>query len=301
MRFAPVLGALFGTVDAFFQPARSSLLPSIVDPDELEAANGLLSAASRTSLIAGPALGGLLVAASGTGLAFAVDALCFLLVVLALAGVRANQQPDQSPRTSGPSLVTRISEGLRYVLAGPRLQAVLVIDAVVTFCYAGPLTVGLASLIRYRFAQNAAAFGLLGAALALGGLTGALIGGAVHVRPRIGLLIAGLAAWLAGGMALLGLASDLMLGVVVAFAIGCGTGFQAVFGISWVQRAIDREILGRVVSVDMVVGYAVGPLSLIVTGAMARGHLHLLYLGTALLLAVTAVGMLSNRTVRTMR
>ena len=46
----------------------------------------------------------------------------------------------------------------------------------VTFAYAGPLTVGLASLVRFRFGQNAQAFGVLDAALALGGLAGALPG-----------------------------------------------------------------------------------------------------------------------------
>jgi MFS family permease len=294
-----LLGGVFGVVDAFFQPARVSLLPSIVEPDDLESSNGLLSAASRICSIAGPAIGGVLVAASGTGWAFAVDALCFVLVAAALVNVSV-RPTSPSTQSAAESLRARIATGLRYVFADPRLRAILAIDAAVTFSYAGPLTVGLASLVRYRFAQNASAFGALDAALALGGLAGALVGGSVHVRPRIGLLIAALAGWLACGMALLGLASNLAFGVAVAFAMGCGTGFQAVFGLSWVQRAIDREVLGRVLSVDMVAGYAVGPISLVVAGGLAGGHLRALYLGTAALLVLTAIGVLSSRTVRTM-
>jgi MFS family permease len=296
-----LLGAVFGVVDAFFQPARGSLLPSIVEPDDLESSNGLLSAASRVCSIAGPAIGGVLVAASGTGWAFAVDALCFVLVAAVLVNVSVRPpSPSPSPDSPAESLRARIAVGLRYVFSDPRLRAVLAIDAAVTFSYAGPLTVGLVSLVHNRFAQSASAFGALDAALALGGLIGALVGGSVRVRPRIGLLIAALAAWLACGMALLGLASNLALGVTIALAMGCGTGFQAVFGLSWVQRAIDRDVLGRVLSVDMVAGYAVGPISLVVAGGLAGAHLEALYLGTAALLALTALGILSSRTVRTM-
>ncbi|HEY1487417.1 MAG TPA: MFS transporter [Micromonosporaceae bacterium] len=295
-----LLGALFGIVDAFFQPARASLLPSIVESDDLESSNGLLSAASRVCSIAGPAVGGVLVAASGTGWAFVVDGACFVLVAVALFGIHVDQPPAPASTDATPSLRARIVEGVRYVFADPRLRAVLAIDAAVNFSFAGPLTVGLASLVRNRFAQNASAFGALDGAIALGGLIGALIGGSVHVRPRVGLLIAALAGWLACGMALLGVAGNLGVGVIVAFAMGCGTGFQAVFGLSWVQRTIDRDVLGRVMSVDMVAGYALGPISLIVTGALAGGHLELLYIGTAALLALTAVGVLSSRTVRSM-
>jgi hypothetical protein len=73
-----------------------------------------------------------------------------------------------------------------------------------------------------------------------------------------------------------------------------------VFGVSWIQRAIDPKVLGRVMSVDMVAGYAMGPISLIITGALGQHHLELLYLGTAALLAMTAVAVVSSSTVRSM-
>jgi MFS family permease len=300
------LAVVFGLVDAFFQPARGSLLPRVVDPGQLEPSNALLSSAARTCSIAGPALGGVLVATAGAGFAFLGDAACFLLVVAALARLRPAKDAarangdDPAAGGTGPSLAARIGAGLRYTLADPRLRAVLAIDAAITFSYAGPLTVGLASLVRYRFGQSAAAFGSLDAALALGGLAGALTGGTVRVRPRIGLLIAALAGWMACGMIVLGLVPDLWLGLATGFAMGAGVGFQGVFGLSWVQRAIDPQVLGRVLSVDMVAGYALAPVSLVLTGALARGHLEVLYLGTAGLLFLTAAGILASRTVRLM-
>ena len=296
-----VLAAVFGIVDAFFQPARISLLPRVVEENQLESANSALGAVSRTCQIAGPALGAhwwrhLVRDPRSWPTLFASSVSRWCLLV---CGSPA-RPPAETGQAGSGSLLTQIKDGLRYTFADPRLRAILAIDAAVTFAYAGPLSVGLASLVRFRFEQNAAAFGILDAALALGGLAGAVAGGATRLRPANGLLIAGLAAWLACGTAALGVAPELAAAATIAFLMGSAIGFQAVFGVSWVQRTIDREILGRVMSVDMVAGYALTPVSLVVTGALARNHLELLYFGTALLLAATAVGVLSSTTVRTM-
>jgi hypothetical protein len=106
------------------------------------------------------------------------------------------------------------------------------------------------------------------APLALGALAGALLGGLLSRPPRLDALIAGLAAWLvigdpAGGV------PNLPLAVADTFSLGVAIGFAGVFGISWGAAAHPAEMLSRVASVDMLVGYRVDPVSLIVTGALA--------------------------------
>jgi hypothetical protein len=83
--------------------------------------------------------------------------------------------------------------------------------------------------------------------------------------------------------------------------MGFGIGFQGVFGVSWIQRNIDGSVLSRVISVDMVLGYAVAPLSLVVCGALARSGTGPMFALTAVVLTVTALGVLASRTVREMR
>lgn len=132
-------------------------------------------------------------------------------------------------------------------------------------------------------------------------MLGTLVGGAVSSRPRIGLLIAALAGWLAIGTGLLGLVGNTAGALATVVAMGFGMGFQGVFGLSWIQRTIDGSVLSRVISVDMVIGYAVAPLSLIVCGALAQSGTAPMFAVSAAVLAVTAIGILSSRTVREMR
>lgn len=300
----PVLcaaAALFGAVDAFFQPARVSVLPSLVDAELLAPANALLSVGARVAAVLGPAVGGLVVAMTDASIAFLVDAACFALCGLCVARIRA--RPALRATSSAPQepLLARIRAGVRYAFSDPRIRTVLAVDTAVTFCYAGPFTVGFATLATVGLRGGPAALGALTGALAGGAVLGALLGGVVGGRPRVGLLVAGLAAWLAGGMLLLAVVGDLVAAAAVVGAMGAAIGFQGVFGLSWIQRSIDRAVLSRVIAVDMVLGYAVAPVSLIVCGALAESEPALLFAGAAAVLAVTALGVLTSSSVRAMR
>jgi hypothetical protein len=303
--------AAFGAVDAFFQPARVSVLPSVVDKELLTSANALLGVGARVSAVLGPAFGGLVVALSEAPVAFLVDAACFALCGLCVARIRtAPREPEAADpdsgapaaeREAGDSLVTRIRAGLRHAWGDPRIRTMLVVDTAVNFCYAGPFTVGFATLARSTLDGGSTTLGLLNGALAGGAILGTLAGGAVGGRPRVGLLIAGLAGWLAAGMALLGILDHPAAAVATVLAMGFAIGFQGVFGLSWIQRNIPQSVLGRVISVDMVLGYAVAPVSLIACGALAQVGTGAMFAGVALVLAVTALGVLGSGAVRAMR
>src|SRR6266481_3034836 len=73
------ISIVFGIVDAFFMPARQSILPKVVADHELEPANSVLNVTAPISVILGPVLGGVIVAGLGIGWAFVGDAACFAL------------------------------------------------------------------------------------------------------------------------------------------------------------------------------------------------------------------------------
>ncbi|MFJ3912948.1 putative MFS family arabinose efflux permease [Streptomyces sp. 2132.2] len=305
--------AAFGAVDAFFQPARASILPSVVDEEQLAPANALLAVGTKVAAVLGPAVGGMVVAFSNAPVAFLVDAVCFALCGVCVAGIRPRPRPagaaadekgpaaGAAPAGAEVSLGARIRAGLRYAFEDPRIRTILAVDAAVTFCQAGPFTVGFATLAKVDLHGGSATLGLLNAALAGGAMLGTLVGGAVGGRPRIGLLIAALAGWLAIGTGLLGFVGNTAGALATVLAMGFGMGFQGVFGLSWIQRTIDGSVLSRVISVDMVIGYAVAPLSLIVCGALAQSGTAAMFAVSAAVLAVTAIGILTSRTVREMR
>ncbi|MFF8993677.1 MFS transporter [Streptomyces sp. NPDC014983] len=304
--------AAFGAVDAFFQPARVSILPSVVDENLLTPANALLGAGSRTAAVVGPAVGGVVIALTRAPVAFVVDAVCFALCGwcvsrittrprAAAAAQGAAEPKDGTGAERPPSLGARIREGVAFTLRDPRLRTVVVLDTAVNFCYAGPFTVGFATLADQVLRGGSATLGVLNGSLAGGAMLGTLAGGAMGGRPRVGLLVAALAGWLAAGMAVLGLVHSTPAVVATVLAMGFAIGFQGVFGLSWIQRNIPGEVLSRVISVDMVLGYAAAPLSLIVCGALARTGALALFGVVAGVLALTGLAVLGSRAVREMR
>ncbi|MFJ6836221.1 MFS transporter [Streptomyces sp. NPDC091209] len=314
-----VAAALFGAVDAFFQPARVSILPSVVDESLLTPANALLGAGSRTAAVVGPAVGGLVIALTRAPVAFLVDAVCFVLCgwCVSRIGPRARTQGPVARKTEAaagkaepaadtvaerpPSLGARIREGVVFTLRDPRLRTIVALDTAVNFCYAGPFTVGFATLADQVLRGGSATLGVLNGSLAAGAMLGTLVGGAVGGTPRVGLLVAALAGWLGAGMAVLGLVHSTAGVVATVLAMGFAIGFQGVFGLSWIQRNIPKDVLGRVIAVDMVLGYAAAPLSLIACGALARVDTLALFGAVAAVLALTGLAVLGSREVRRMR
>ncbi|WP_330329206.1 MFS transporter [Streptomyces sp. NBC_00536] len=299
--------AAFGAVDAFFQPARASILPSVVDKELLAPANALLAVGTKVSSILGPAVGGMVVALSDAPVAFLVDGVCFALCGLCVSRIRTvpraadeDSSADVAPE-AGDSLLTRMRAGLRYALEDPRIRSILVVDTVMTFCYAGTFTVGFATLAKVDLHGGSMTLGLLNGALAGGAMLGTLVGGSLSGLPRVGLLISALAGWLAVGMGVLGLVDSTVTAFVTVLVMGFGIGFQGVFGLSWIQRTIDPSVLSRVISIDMVLGYAMAPLSLILCGALAQHGSGPMFAVSGAVLALTALGVLSSRAVRGMR
>jgi len=296
--------AAFGAVDAFFQPARVSILPSVVDENLLTPANALLGAGSRTAAVVGPAVGGVVIALTRAPVAFLVDAVCFALCGWCVSRIRPRTRTAPAPSKTDagqPSLGARIREGVAFTLRDPRLRTVVALDTAVNFCYAGPFTVGFATLADQVLRGGSATLGVLNGSLAGGAMLGTLAGGTLGGRPRVGLLVAALAGWLAAGMAALGLVHSTPAVVATVLAMGFAIGFQGVFGLSWIQRNIPGDVLSRVISVDMVLGYAVAPLSLIVCGALARIDTFALFGLVAAVLALTGLAVLASKAVREMR
>lgn len=309
-----VSAAAFGSVDAFFQPARTSILPSVVEKDLLAPANALMGVGSRISAVLGPAVGGIVVAVSDARFAFLVDGVCFALCGLCVSRIIPLREPradDEHPGADSPddpaapeskdTLLARIRIGLKYAWQDPRIRTMLVVDTAVTFCYAGPFTVGFADLAKFQLSGGAASLGLLDGGLTGGAMLGALAGGLVGKQLRVGLLVAGLAAWLAVGMTVLGIMHNVVAAVGIVVAMGFAIGFQSVFGISWIQRNVHGSVLSRVISIDMLFGYMAAPVSLVLCGAFAQARLEEMYGGIALILAITALGVLSSQPVREMK
>ncbi len=115
-----VLTAIQLAISGFFYPARNALLPNIVTPNELGAANALSSATWSVMLALGAALGGIVAGEWGTYPAFIIDAATFLLSAFFISRIRYYPAPDKTISSGSLGTVHRqYIEGLQYLNQNP--------------------------------------------------------------------------------------------------------------------------------------------------------------------------------------
>lgn len=261
-----VLALLLGCANVVDMPTRQAFVVELVGKGDLVNAVALNSAAFNGARIVGPALAGLLIARVGVAPAFLVNALSFLIVIAALARVRAEGAPR--PR-AGTTVGQEVLEGLRYALRTPRIALMLSLVLVVSFCVFN-FTIFVPLLARNVLRLGAQGFGLLMAALGVGSVTGALslavFGG--RQTPLRAIFLAGSLACLA--LLALAAAAELHVAVVLLFL----TGYFAIVFIAscntTLQLTTPDELRGRVMSLHTLMFGGVFPLGAFMTGAIAE-------------------------------
>lgn len=290
-----LLAFAFGFADAFSFPAAQALMPALVGPDQLPAANSVMQSSYQLCTLAGPAPAGLVVKKWGIPFAFFLDAVSFLFVIVALIRVPETFQPG--PHTEKPSMWHSIMEGLRYVLSDPPLRSLMLLIAAINFCFAGPMGVGLATMAKFRFGSSAA-FGTMLSAVSGGALLGMLLAGLRKKQRRRGLMFVILVGILGLGMASLAFVLPLWGLAAILAAMGVGSGFVNIQMISWMQAKVDRQLMGRVMSVLMFAAVGLAPVSLGFAGAIAQLHLALMFAVAGSLVVISAIIAGSDRATR---
>src|SRR2546423_1504887 len=283
-----VLAAAFGTLDAFFSPAMKAYIPALLDEDQLVAGNSLLQGSNMLAKFLGPSLAGFIVAIAGYAVAFGLDTVSFVFVTACLLLIRtkrAGRLETATPTTR--SLLSSIRAGLRYTWREADIRSLLIILGVIEFAFAGPLTVGLAALANDRFAGGSKTFGIMLSTLGGGFLIGTVIANWFK-RSRIGFATFVGAFSLGGLLVLLGFAPNLLLACALLAATAIIGGCLQVLNAVWFQRRSDPQMLGRVMSVVMLCGFGLTPLSYVITGALVKANLTLMFVATGVFLLVAA-------------
>ncbi|MDT5293949.1 MAG: hypothetical protein QOJ76_829 [Acidobacteriota bacterium] len=288
-----LIAAAFGTADAFFSPAFKSFIPSVIEREKLVAGNALLHGTGTMAKFVGPSLAGVLIAFIGLGGAFAADTASFVFVAACLLLIgRARAAGDAAQAAGGgaapkPNLLASIREGLRYTLTEPTLRSLIIIVSAVEFAFAGPFTVGLASLADIKFASGPTAYGAMLSTLGGGLLLGTLMAGAAH-NPQRGIksTIVPLTCLMSVGLALIGLMPNVVWACVLLALMGVIAGYLQILIAAWLQSMSAPQMLGRVMSVAMLCAYGLTPLSYVLTGALTNIGVSFMFIVTGLLLLV---------------
>jgi hypothetical protein len=269
-----LLAGLTGAGTGFFNPASTGLLPAVVRPDRLQEANGLRATATAGGEIAGPLIGGLLVAAVGTGWAFAVDAASFAVSAALLARLRL--APDAAREAS--SFLADLRAGWSAFRSLRWLWAFVAASAFGNLLWGAWSVLG--PVIAERKLGGAAVWGAILAAMGIGTLAGAVL--AIRLRPRRPLVLATVAA--AALVAPLAcLAAGAPAGLIAAGALLAGGGMMLGNSVweSTLQREAPAASLSRLSAYDWFGSMAFQPLGLAIWGPLSA----VLGLSTSLWLA----------------
>jgi MFS family permease len=256
----------FGSLNAIDNPTRQSFVYEMVGPDRVVNAVSLNSVIVQAARIVGPALAGVLIATVGVVPCFALNALTFVAMILALWGM------DPARLHAGPVAGREpgaIRAGLRYVRETPELLVPLALMGLV-----GTLgfnfQVVLPLLARFSFESGAMTYASLVSAMAVGSIAGALVNGhRGRTGPRLiagGALAFGVSALLAAAMPSLAL-EIVMLAVLGAAAVT----FAATIN-STLQLAVTPEMRGRVMALYSVVFLGSTPIGAPLTGWLAQNY-----------------------------
>jgi MFS family permease len=244
--------ALQAVCFAMNSPARSSMIPRLLPPAQLPAANALASLAGGVGQMAGPMLGGLFVGFWGYQAAYLIDVGTFTASLYAMWRLPAMLPGELDADGVGatrrrPSVL----EGLRYLGARPNLRTTFVSDlAAMVLAQPRVLFPAVAGL---WFGGDTRTVGLLAAAPAVGALLGGVFSGwlgRVH-RQGFAVLVA-VASW-GAAVAVFGLTRNLLLGLFFLALAGCADTVSMVFRNTMLQSAAPDDMRGRLQGVFLVV------------------------------------------------
>jgi len=256
------IAALTGTALVLDAPARQSLTFQMVGRDELPNAIALNSSLFNIARIAGPALGGVVIAAVGVGWCFAANAASFLAVLLSLLLMRPSELFPLHKR-GRPTLVRGTREGLSYAWHSRGVLVILGMMVVfASLCF--NFNILLPVLAKQTLDAGPRTFGALSAAFGLGALIGALSAAAL-ARARWRTMLVG-----ATGFALCELAiapvRSVPLDLVLLFA--CGIFFTSYTANTNARLQLDTpdHLRGRVLSLYYYAWNGLAPLGGLIVG-----------------------------------
>lgn len=267
-----VASVVLGAGGAFFFPAYSAYLPSVLPAEELLAANGLEGALRPTLQQAlGPAVAGMVVGAfvPATG-AFVVSAsFAASMVLLLFVRPLPVSPPESSTPEAHSNVFADLREGFAFTVRTPWLLWTLLFACLMVLVVMGPIEVLLPFLVRDNFADGERAFGLLLTAFGVGGAIGSLAVSAGRMPRRY--LTVMVLCWGLGSVpfAVLGYTSSFWVMATALFVVGLTDGAGMVIWGTLLQRRVPGELLGRVSSLDFFVSLALMPVSVALAGPLA--------------------------------
>jgi hypothetical protein len=262
-----LLAALYGAGTAFFGPSFDAIVPEILPEGTLPQANSLDQFVRPIALrLAGPAIGGLLVAQAGAGVAFGLDAGSFAVSAAALLAMAPR---PRGPCARGRSVAREMGAGLGYVRRHAWLWVTCVSAAIAYLLFMGPTEVLVPFIVKNGLRGSAADLGLVFAAGGVGSVLCAVAFGqrGLPKRDITWMYLFWTLATLA--IAGYGLAHQLWGLMLASLAFNALETAGTIIWATAKQRHVPPSLLGRVSSLDWLISIGLLPVSFALTGPVS--------------------------------
>ncbi|MFJ6566476.1 MFS transporter [Streptomyces sp. NPDC091292] len=287
--------ALQAVCGALNMPARSSMIPRLLAPEHLPAANALSSITTTSGAMVGPMLGGLVVGLWGYQVTYTIDAVAFTAALYAMWRLPSMKPDGAAERGKRASVL----DGLRFLATRPNIRMTFFTD-MCAMVLAHPRALFPAVAVLW-YGGDAKTTGLLVAAPAVGALLGGVFSGWLGRIRRHGLaILLAVASW-GAAVAVFGLTRNLWLGLLFLALAGCADTISMVFRSTMLQAATPDEMRGRLQGVFIVVvagGPRLGDFLAGSVGDLASPTVAVTGGGVACVVAVAVLGLVWRRFAR---
>lgn len=273
---------LSGCFAGLFLPASFAILPELLPDQDLQAGNALNLGAVQFATFFGPILGGLVVNLFSPSLAFALDAISFVISAMTLFSISGSLSVPKAVVSRGDIEGAQLSPDSveeeehkgrqtfwQFAKSTRLLQVSLLIIAMLNVGFGGMMEIALPLLAKGPLRGGVAGFGLLLSAYGLGALLGSIgAGGLSHIRRRcVPALLLTLVQ--AIGFAIIPLSGQITESALILVIAGVANGLTNVLFFTLVQQQVPRYLLGSILSAFLLASLGLYPLSAILGGFIA--------------------------------
>ncbi len=282
-----VLSTILGVVTALDIPAQQAFIGDLAGMGEVRKAVVLNAMIVQVSRILGPAFAGLIIAVLGVSLAFWLNGISFIAVIISLLLVRSNQARKG---TYGNPLAEFV-EGLQFIRTQPRVQDLLLFVVFVTFFSFSIITNLLPAVTTDVLRGGPEILGTLTAASGAGALVGTLVVVPIaQSRKRIGLIIGAIIVWMGLWYLVFAVSVWLPLSMLCLFFVSMGTPTVMTTANGMLQFLAPPTMRARLMSTFVIISFGFQPFSALYVGYLAEPA----HLGTPATIGLNGLLMMSG-------
>ena len=244
-----ILSGFSSAATAFDTPARQSLMPTLVPPEDFPNAVSLGILVFNVATISGPAIAGFLLAESGPAVIYGLNALSFLAVIAALIAMRVSGKADDERDRKQALSFAALKEGLKFVWHTPIIVQTMTLDFVATFFASATLLLPI--FAQERLHVGARGYGFLAAAPAIGSVLTALVMARIGSFRKQGRLVVWSVAVFGLATAAFGVSTVYWLSLLMLAVTGAADTVSTVLRQTIRQLVTPNHLRGRMTSINM--------------------------------------------------